>query len=270
MPGADLTPKAGHSSARLWEQLSQTDNRVWLLYAFAQERLASRLSRDRQLDLGRQAQACGQQQAGRLQQQFTLTARQPERLAQQLGLTVQPVSAPNPTGSPEPEPRPAGPGGFAGRKPAAPESCGPVILARFQPPRAIELMTGPLAAYSQSYVPPLPAPDLIRQLLIAHEIFHFIEQQQARSIFTQQKHLRLWSLGLWHQDCQLQVLGEIAAMAFAQTICDCSFNPFALDVLLTVRYNSTVSRRLLQQLRQAYEQIRPSTSVEAQSWLETP
>ncbi|NJP41313.1 hypothetical protein HCH52_09650 [Oscillospiraceae bacterium HV4-5-C5C] len=267
MPDVDSGPTNGHSSTALWEQLCQTDNRVWLMYAYAQEQLARHLTRERQLELGLQAQACGRQQALQLQQQFPSAAAQPDLLAEQSGLTVRLVAAAEPIVPPEP--RQAG-SGIPGRKATEPDYCGPVILARFQPPRSIELIADPLEAYSRSYVPPLPAPELIRQLLIAHEIFHFVEQQQASSIFTQQKQLRLWSLGRLHQDCRLPVLGEIAAMTFARTLCGCDFNPFALDVLLTVRYNSTVSDRLLMQLRQAYEQIKPSIAVEAQSWLETP
>ena len=54
--------------------------------------------------------------------------------------------------------------------------------------------------------------------MLAHELFHFVEEKYKDEIFTKQEKIRLWSLGPLHNDSTVIVLSEIAAMAFAQAI----------------------------------------------------
>ncbi|WP_409271807.1 hypothetical protein V1499_19490 [Neobacillus sp. SCS-31] len=71
----------------------------------------------------------------------------------------------------------------------------------------------------------------VEELLIAHELFHFIEEHDA-DIFTNNTKLTLWKLGKFHYKSRLSALSEIAAMQFAKDLLELDFNPFVFDVLM--------------------------------------
>ena len=75
------------------------------------------------------------------------------------------------------------------------------------------------------------------KLILAHEIFHFIEEKYKREIFTKTEKIRLWSLGPLHNDSGIYALGEIAAMSFAQELCGLHYSPYIMDVFLVYDYS---------------------------------
>ncbi|WP_059173248.1 hypothetical protein [Bacillus sp. FJAT-27445] len=71
----------------------------------------------------------------------------------------------------------------------------------------------------------------VEELLIAHELFHFIEEYDA-DIFTKNMKITLWKLGKFQYKSRLAAISEIAAMQFAKDLMSLDFNPFVFDVLM--------------------------------------
>jgi hypothetical protein len=72
---------------------------------------------------------------------------------------------------------------------------------------------------------------MLKDLIIAHEIFHSIELKDKK-LYTSAIRVPLWRfLGFTYQS-GLFAAGEIAAMDFAREITGISYNPFLFDILL--------------------------------------
>ena len=85
-------------------------------------------------------------------------------------------------------------------------------------------------------------------LLLAHELFHFVEEKYKKEIFTKQEKIRLWSLGPLHNDSSIIALSEIAAMAFAQTVTGISWSPYVMDVFLVYGYSPEEASGLYEEM----------------------
>jgi len=118
------------------------------------------------------------------------------------------------------------------------------LFAQYIPDKQVEIMTQPINIYSRIYKPPLPEPDLIRSILIAHEMYHHIERLNKSDIYSQTEKICLWNLlGLkWYST--VRTIGEIAAMSFAKSLTNADFNPFMLDVILLYGYNEILAERI--------------------------
>nr|WP_314462998.1 hypothetical protein [uncultured Clostridium sp.] len=77
----------------------------------------------------------------------------------------------------------------------------------------------------------------VSQLLLSHELFHYLEEENRHEIFTKTEKIRLWSLGFFHNDSNVIALSEIAAMGFAQEIMGIQYSPFLMDVVLVYGYS---------------------------------
>ena len=87
----------------------------------------------------------------------------------------------------------------------------------------------------------------IEELLLAHEIFHFIEENDD-DIFTRTEKIRLWKIGPIKNDSNIVCLGEIAGMAFAKELLKISYSPYILDVFLVYLYNIQASYGLYKEI----------------------
>jgi hypothetical protein len=76
----------------------------------------------------------------------------------------------------------------------------------------------------------------IDDVLIAHEMFHFIENS-SKDIYTRRKKIRLWKLGPIVYNSGLVAAGEIAAMAFARELLGLSYYPNLFDILLLLPHD---------------------------------
>ncbi|MCI8648877.1 MAG: hypothetical protein HFG20_02055 [Anaerotruncus sp.] len=183
----------------------------WGLYAFSREPLRGRIDRQARLELTAQAVACGQQQARALRSSYG--GLSPAGCAEKLGLEVRR----------EPQ---ANDGGF-------------VIFAQFKPPRQLTLFTDCLkqaqTLLGQYHGLPIRSVQEIENLLLAHELFHYLEQQEA-TLFTRAYRLPLWKLGPFHSSSRVGCLSEIAGMAFAAAFCGTAYVPYLLDVFLVYGY----------------------------------
>lgn len=87
----------------------------------------------------------------------------------------------------------------------------------------------------------------IEELLLAHEIFHYIEENDS-SLFTKTEKIRLWKIGPIKNDSGIVCLGEIAGMAFAKELLKIDYSPYILDVFLVYLYNITAGYLLYNEI----------------------
>ncbi len=69
----------------------------------------------------------------------------------------------------------------------------------------------------------------LREVILAHELFHFLEYRDADTIFTR---THREAVGRFRRKRELAALGEIAAMHFAAKLCGLPWSPFLLDCVM--------------------------------------
>ncbi len=75
-----------------------------------------------------------------------------------------------------------------------------------------------------------------REILLAHELYHFLEFRDGAG-FTAQKHVTLWRLGRFAYKSSVPRLQEIAAMAFAQKAIGLACSPWLYNVFMLAPHN---------------------------------
>lgn len=88
----------------------------------------------------------------------------------------------------------------------------------------------------------------IEDVLIAHEMFHFIEDKN-KGIYTRTEKIELWKLGPVKYNSGLVALGEIAAMAFAKELLQLSYYPNLFDILLLYPHNKEKAKALFDEVQ---------------------
>lgn len=88
----------------------------------------------------------------------------------------------------------------------------------------------------------------IRNILLAHEVFHFLEYRYKQDIYTKTQKIRMWAIGPVHNDSGIMALGEIAAMAFSQKINHLPYAPYVIDLLLAYTYSPAFARELYEEI----------------------
>lgn len=123
---------------------------------------------------------------------------------------------------------------------------GELLFAQFVQPNEITIFTNCLNNL-QSLETILPNRDTLKNILLAHELFHAIEEQNKCNIFTHTLKIELWRKPFSNRS-RIVCLSEIAAMAFAQELLGLSFNPYLLDVFLVYSYDQTAANELYSEI----------------------
>ena len=104
------------------------------------------------------------------------------------------------------------------------------IFALFEPPDKISIRTD-LLKNCDGYFSSSGLYDVLgifssKEVILAHEFFHYIENRDEGNIFT-----RCYKepCGFFKHYTELPPLGEIAAMGFARALLGLSWSPFLLD-----------------------------------------
>lgn len=216
-------PKCGSTLPLLpmLEDLQTLTSEQWGLYAFGREPIRDRLSEEEKRTLIRQAQECGRQEAEALL--LNTSGLLPTELAEKLGLKLAYPDMPN--------------GG------------GNVIFAQFEEPDKITVFmdtvnkAAAMLAENEDLRMLLGAV-AVRELLVAHELFHVVEMQKKDTIFTRNLRIPLWKVGKFQYTSSVGCLSEIAGMEFAASLLGMSFSPYVYDVFFIYLYNSAVSSDL--------------------------
>ena len=194
----------------------------WGLYAFSREALKGRFSTGERLQMAAESAACGRAEAARLRE--THGPLPPLEYARRMGLKVE---------FPD---RPIG-GSF-------------VIFAQFSPPDQVRVFRDALdkAGALLAEYPGLPVQSVeqVSDVLLAHELFHRVEEERRDQLYTRTKRVELWKLGPLKNASPVSCLSEIAGMAFAKELCGLDWSPYLLDVLLVYGYNAGAAANLYQ------------------------
>ena len=172
-------------------RLLRLSDEEWGLYAFSREPLKSKFSIDKRIALTNESIRCGQYHAQALIKKHGRTTS--NEYAEKLGLDVTFADRPND-------------GGF-------------VIFAQYKPPKGIWIFNDSI---KKAEVTLKLNPDIsflskvdIQNVLIAHELFHYIEHITP-DIYTKSEKIELWSFGPFSNKSSISCLSEIAGMKFAK------------------------------------------------------
>ena len=208
------------------EQLVKLTPLKWGGYAFYHEPLERKFSGEEKEAYTKKAEECGILEAKKLRTQFPeMEVRQ---IAEALGVKVE--------------------------TPDTPTGGGHVVFAQYVEPDEITIFkdcvvrAGTLIREKQleRYLPGLN----VEEVLMAHELFHAVEFQKKKEIYTQVEKIELWHKPFSNKS-RIVALSEIAAMAFAGEMTQLSFSPYVLDVLLMYGYNKEAACALYEEILEA-------------------
>lgn len=87
----------------------------------------------------------------------------------------------------------------------------------------------------------------ITDMLLAHEIFHYIEEQEPE-IYTKVEKIQLWKIGPIRNHSTLLAIGEIAAMAFAREVMDMDYSPYVYDGIMLYPHDKNKAQELINEI----------------------
>jgi len=128
-----------------------------------------------------------------------------------------------------------------------------VIFALFTPPDHISIMKEPIAKVKYllekltENKEIVINSDQITDILIGHEIFHYLEEKNEKEIFTRKK-IKLWSLPFYTNYSTIRALGEIAGMYYTKKMNHLSYSPFMMDVILYFGFDPLEARKIYQEI----------------------
>lgn len=196
-----------------FKKLSVINEQTWGAYEFTREMLRDKISTEEKEEIIKNSIACGKEWAKKMLVEHDLGDLSGEeratKLAEKLGLTVSERSG-RPTKY-------------------------RMVFAQFIMDRVIEIIDEPITKYTDlvEKSEKLPDPKLVREILIAHEVFHYLEAHYKEEMYPNQKTIHLWRLFKYEHRSTVSCASEIAAMAFAKELCSSDFAPQVLDVLLS-------------------------------------
>lgn len=187
--------------------LKTVDKYIWGLYSFKRDPLCNKITDKEKAEMIEKANECGQEEAVALKEKYGLKSCR--EYAENLGLTITEIEERN--------------------------SDDYILFAKFNSPNKISICSNNVKAAEEMVKKEnlnlLIDGVKIEDVLMAHEMFHFIEGKN-KDIYTRKTKIRLWQLGPFKNDSGLVALGEIAAMAFAKELLNLSYYPNLFDVLL--------------------------------------
>jgi hypothetical protein len=217
------------SLGEMFVSLRDVNDKAWGRYAFSNDLLRERVPLPRQDEMTVKAMACGEEWAQRMIRKTG--AINPDSMLEALGLTLT-LNDADMTNSKRP------------------------LYAQFIPDRCIEIMTQPIAMYSSIYEkeagsmkpPLLIPPGELRPLLMAHEMFHYVEEGNKKEIYSRTETIRLWKLLFLKLNSTVRAVSEIAAMSFAKTLTCVDYSPFILDPLMLYGYNKEGAEKVFRRI----------------------
>lgn len=213
-----------HSASFIVENLCQVKDLAWAKYAFSREPLTGKFNDLQKVELTQKALNCGMEIAREYIKTYGTSS--PTKLAANLGLTV--------------------------AYPKIPQNGGRVLFAEFRPPKQINIFTDAIDKAAKLMEDPSVANTLgninIPEILLSHEIFHFIEETKASTIWTKTFKLDLWGIGPLRNKSRVVCLSEIAAMGFCKEINNLKFSPYVMDAFLVYEYSAENATRLFNEM----------------------
>lgn len=200
--------------AAMLRDLTAIEPVEWYRYVFSREPLNGKFDDGQRRCYMEQSMACGREYAEKMCQLYG--TRDSEEMAKAMGMLVS--------------------------YPTLPEKTDRVLFAEFREPNNINIYMDAVKKAKKLLERPEVFEILtdklnISRLLLAHELFHFVEETYKKEIYTKTEKIRLWSVGPIHNDSTIIALSESAAMAFAQQITGIPYSPYVMDFFLVYGYS---------------------------------
>ena len=197
---------------------------AWTKYAFSREALNGKFDDEQRLELTQKAIDCGTEAAEVCIAKYG--TNNPVAIAKAMGLKVS--------------------------YPTQPQNAGRVLFAEFCPPQEVNIFMDAINRANKL----LEEPDVqetlgeiqISNILLGHELFHMVEQEQSEEIWTKTFKIHLWSLGPIRNHSRVSVLSEIAAMSFSKRLNALPYSPYVMDAFLVYGYSAEIASRLYEEM----------------------
>lgn len=204
------------------EKLKTLSEADWGKYAFSREPLEGKFSEEQKMQYTVKANDCGRDWACRTVGQYG--TNKPVELAEKLGVKVKYQNIPT--------------GG------------GLVLFAQFVEPDEITIFTDCVdkaAEIEDECGCGILNREMLINTLLAHELFHVVEERHVKEIYTRTETVELWKRPFSNRSA-ISCLSEIAAMAFAARLLNLEFSPYILDVLLVYSYDKNAALGLYDEI----------------------
>lgn len=205
------------------EKLKTLDKYTWGKYIFNRDPIQNKVSDNEKARMIEKANECGRLEATALRDKYG--SKSVQDYAEQLGIKVSKLEDG--------------------------DSKDYVLFARFNSPDIISIYMKNIRLAEEL----VKAEDLsllldkagIEDVLIAHEMYHFMEDKN-KEIYTRAEKVLLWKLGPIKYQSGLVALGEIAAMAFAKELLQLSYHPSLFDILLLYPHDKKKAETLYKEV----------------------
>jgi hypothetical protein len=171
-------------------------------YAFAGEGLAGKIPPAERLSMAEKASSCGTEYARSLAERYKNGS--PALLCVKLGIRLERTEEETNRLLP--------------------------VFAQFTPPRIITIFSR-YSRKAQDLADEAAFESRVEDTLIAHELFHILEEQNRRTIYTCTEKVQLWKRPFSNRS-RVPCLSEIAAMAFAGKLLGLPYSPYVLNLAL--------------------------------------
>lgn len=207
------------------KDLTEIEAAEWYGYVFSREPLNGKFNDAQRRQWMERSLACGREYACKIREKYG--TGDPKKLAKSMGMSVS--------------------------YPDFPEKTDRVLFAEYREPNMIRIYMDAVKKAERFLAKPeirrvLTEKLRISDLLLAHELFHHVEETYQREIYTQTEKIRLWSLGPLHNDSRIIALSEIAAMAFARELTGLPYAPYVMDVFLVYGYSPEEASGLYEEM----------------------
>lgn len=196
----------------LISDLRNIDKNIWGLYTFKRDPLCNKITSEEKIGMIEKANKCGIDKAIELRESFgNKTCRE---YAAKLGLDISEIEERNTDDY--------------------------ILFAKFNAPNKISICKNNVETAKEMVkrenISALIDDVNIEDVLIAHEMFHFLEGQD-KNIYTKNEKIKLWNIGPIKYHSGVVALGEIAAMSFAKELLMLNYYPNLFDILLLYPQN---------------------------------
>lgn len=207
------------------KDLTEIEAADWFKYVFSREPLNGKFNDGQRRQWMERSLECGREYAGKIREKYGTS--DPKELAKAMGMNVS--------------------------YPDFPEKTDRVLFAEYRMPNTIRIYMDAVKKAGRFLAKPEVRNVLTEQLnvadlLLAHELFHHVEETYQKEIYTQTEKIRLWSLGPLHNDSRIIALSEIAAMAFARELTGLPYAPYVMDVFLVYGYSPEEASGLYEEM----------------------
>lgn len=220
--------------------LSEIKEETWGLYAFTREPLEGKFSLQQKFHYTKCANECGRTWARKIVEQFG--TRDPKVIAAKMGMKV--------------------------KETVKPIGGGVVLFAQFVRPNEITIFTDCIDKTlfeKRRDVVPMFQREVLIDVILAHELFHAVEEENQDIIYTHTEKVELWKKPFSNRS-QIACLSEIAAMSFAAELNGLKVSPYMLDVLLVYSYDKNTAYGLFDEICKLQKNVPVHSWTEFGKW----